>query len=43
MNDHTIQLEKDKHLLFSLIYIQKLLKLKMLKTYIQTNLANGFI
>ena len=43
MNKHVIELEEDKELLFDLIYSLELIKLETLKTYIETNLANGFI
>ena len=43
INDHTIKLEESKQLFFILIYSLKLVKLKMLKTYIETNLTNSFI
>ena len=43
INEHAIKLKRDKQLLFSPIYNLKLVKLKILKTYIKTNLANGFI
>ena len=43
MNKYTIKLEKDKQLLFSPIYSLGLVKLKILKTYIEINLANSFI
>ena len=41
--DYAIELKKDKQLFFKLIYSLKLVKLKILKTYIKTNLANNFI
>ena len=43
INKNAIKLKKDKQLLFGLIYSLKLIKLKILKTYIKINLANGFI
>ena len=43
INEHAIKLEKDKQPLFEPIYSLKLVELKTLKTYIKTNLANGFI
>ena len=43
INEHAIKLEKDKQLPFGPIYNLDPVKLKMLKTYIKTNLANGFI
>ena len=43
INDQTIKLDKSKQLFFSLIYSLEPVKLKILKTYIETNLANGFI
>ena len=43
MNEHTIKIEEDKQLLFDSIYSLELIELETLKTYIKTNLANGFI
>ena len=43
INNHTIKLEKDKLPHFRPIYSLDLVELKMLKTYIKTNLANNFI
>ena len=43
MNKHAIKLEEGKQLLFGPIYSLGLVELKTLKTYIETNLANGFI
>ena len=43
INEHAINLEKDKQLLFGAIYSLGLVELETLKTYIKTNLANGFI
>ena len=43
MNEYTIKLEKSKQPLFRSIYSLGLIELKTLKTYIKTNLANGFI
>lgn len=40
---YTIDLEVDNQLLYKLIYSLELVKLKILKTYIKTNLANSFI
>ena len=42
INKYTIKLEKNKQPLFGSIYNLGSLKLKTLKTYIKTNLANGF-
>ena len=42
-NEHTIELEKSKQPLYRPIYSLGLIKLKTFKTYIETNLANGFI
>ena len=42
INDHAIKLEKSKLLLLGPIYSLRLVELKMLKTYIETNLANSF-
>ena len=43
INEHAIELKKDKQLFFGLIYSLGPVELKMLKTYIKTNLANRFI
>ena len=43
INKHAIKLEEGKELPFELIYSLGQVKLEMLKTYIETNLANGFI
>ena len=43
INNYIIKLEKDKQLLFGLIYNLKLIEFKILKIYIKTNLANNFI
>ena len=43
MNEHAIELEKDKQPPFGPIYSLGSVELEMLKTYIETNLANGFI
>lgn len=43
INDYIIKLEEDKQSFFNLIYSLKPIKLKMLKIYIKTNLANNFI
>ena len=43
MNEHTIELEENKQPLFGPIYSLELVELEILKTYIETNLANGFI
>ena len=43
MNEHTIELEKGKQPLFGPIYSLGPVELEILKTYIKTNLANGFI
>ena len=43
MNEHAIKLEEDKQPLFGPIYSLSPVKLETLKTYIKTNLANGFI
>lgn len=42
-SDYAIELEKNKQLSYSLIYSLELIKLKTLKTYIKSNLANSFI
>ena len=43
INKYAIKLEKDKQLFFNLIYSLKLVELKILKIYIEINLANSFI
>ena len=43
INDYATKLEEDKQPLFGQIYSLELVELKILKTYIKTNLANNFI
>ena len=43
MNEHAIELEEGKQPPFGLIYSLGPIELETLKTYIETNLANGFI
>ena len=43
MNEHAIELEEGKQAPFGLIYSLGPVELETLKTYIETNLANGFI
>ena len=43
INTHAIDLEKNKQLPYGSIYSLVPLKLEILKTFIETNLANGFI
>ena len=43
INNYIIKLEKDKQLFLGPIYSLALVKLEILKTYIKTNLAYGFI
>ena len=43
INEHAIKLEEDKQPLFGPIYSLEPVELEILKTYIKTNLANGFI
>ena len=43
INEHVIELEEGKQLLFGPIYSLGAVKLETLKTYIKINLANGFI
>ena len=43
LNQHAIELQKDQQPSYGSIYSLGPVKLKMLKTYIETNLANGFI
>ena len=42
-NEYAIKLEKGKQPLYRLIYSLRPVELKTFKTYIETNLANGFI
>lgn len=42
-NQHIIKLQNSKQLFYKLIYRLESVKLKTLKIYIDTNLANGFI
>ena len=42
-NEHTIKLEESKQPLYRPIYSQAPVELETLKTYIKTNLSNGFI
>ena len=42
-NNHAIKVEKDKQLLFNLIYSLGLVEFEVLKIYIKINLANSFI
>ena len=42
-NEHVIKLEKSKYPPYGPIYSLSLVELKILKTYIETNLANNFI
>ena len=42
-NKHAIELEESKQLPYGPIYSLKLVEFENLKTYIETNLANGFI
>ena len=42
-NEHAIKLEKGKQPLYGPIYSLRPVELETLKTYIKTNLANGFI
>ena len=42
-NEHAIKLEKDKQPSYGPIYSLRPVKLKTFKTYIKTNLINGFI
>ena len=42
-NEHAIELKKSKQLPYRPIYTLGPIKLKILKTYIKTNLSNGFI
>ena len=43
INEHAIKLEESKQPLFKSIYSLGPVELEILKTYIETNLANGFI
>ena len=43
MNDHAIEFKEAKQPSFGLIYNLGLIELEMLRTYIKTKLANGFI
>ena len=43
MNQHAIELKKSQQLLYAPIYSLGMVELKTLKTYIETNYANGFI
>ena len=43
INEHAIELEEDKQLLFGPIYSLEPIELETLKIYIKTNLANNFI
>ena len=43
MNEHAIELEEGKQPPFGPIYSLRPVELEILKTYIKTNLANGFI
>ena len=43
INEHAIELEEDKQSSFGSIYSLGPVELETLKTYIKTNLANGFI
>ena len=43
VNKDAIKLEKGKQLLYRLIYSLEPIEIKILKTYIKTNLVNGFI
>ena len=43
MNEYAIELEEGKQPPFNLIYCLRSIELETLKTYIETNLANGFI
>ena len=43
INKQVIKLEKSKKPSYGPIYSLRLVELKTLKTYIKTNLANGFI
>ena len=43
LNQHTIELQESQQPPYGPIYSLGLVELKTLKTYIETNLANGFI
>ena len=43
INDYVIESKKSKQLFLSPAYSLKLIEFETLKTYIKTNLANGFI
>ena len=43
MNEYAMKIEKDKQLSFRPIYNLGSVELRMLKTYIETNLAKNFI
>ena len=43
LNQYAIKLQEDQQPFYGLIYNLILVELKMLKTYIKTNLTNGFI
>ena len=43
INEHAIKLEEGKQQLFRPIYNLRSVELKILNTYIKTNIANGFI
>ena len=43
LNQHAIELKKSQQLFYRSIYSLGLVELKMLKTYIKTNLVNSFI
>ena len=43
LNQHAIKLQEDEQLYYGPIYSLCLVELKILKTYIEINLANGFI
>ena len=43
VNNYVIKLEKNKQPLFKSIYSLKSIELKIIKTYIKTNIANSFI
>lgn len=43
INKHTINLKSDKQPSYKLIYSLSLIELEIFKTYMKTNLTNGFI
>ena len=43
INNHAIKLEKAKQLFFKPIYSLESIELKIIKTYIETNLVSNFI